>query len=80
MQLGWRIPENLSIVGIGDFAGSADMFPALSTVQIPAVQIGIQAGKYLVGSIGNSDAVEIVRRKMEVALKPRATTGHAAGG
>jgi len=80
MQFGLRIPEDLSIVGIGDFAGSADMYPTLSTVQIPAQQIGIHAGKYLVESIGNSGAVEIVRRKMEVALKPRATTGHAVGG
>lgn len=80
MQLGLRIPEDLSIVGIGDFAGSADMFPALSTVQIPAQQIGIQAGKYLVESIANSDASAILRSKMEVSLKPRATTGRAAGG
>ena len=77
MQLGLRIPEDLSIVGIGDFAGSADMFPALSTVQIPAQQIGMQAGNYLVESIGNPDATEIVRRKIEVSLKPRATTGRA---
>lgn len=80
MQLGLRIPEDLSIVGIGDFAGSADMFPALSTVQIPAQQIGIQAGKYLVKSIANSDVSEIVRRKMDVALKPRETTGRAVRG
>ena len=77
MQLGLRIPQDLSIVGIGDFAGSADMYPALSTVQIPAQKIGAQAGQYLVESIANSDATEIVRRKIEVALKPRATTGQA---
>jgi LacI family transcriptional regulator len=80
MQLGLRIPQDLSIVGIGDFAGSADMYPALSTVQIPAQQIGMQAGKYLVESIARSDPEEIVRRKIQVDLKPRATTGPALGG
>jgi LacI family transcriptional regulator len=80
MQLGLRIPQDLSIVGIGDFAGSADMYPSLSTVQIPAQQIGVQAGQYLVESLAKSGAAEIVRRKIEVALKPRATTGQAVNG
>jgi LacI family transcriptional regulator len=75
MQLGLRIPQDLSIIGIGDFAGSADMFPALSTVQIPAHLIGVQAAQYLVESIAKPDGTELVRCKIEVSLRPRATTG-----
>ncbi len=77
MELGLRLPQDISIVGIGDFAGSADMHPALSTVQIPAQQIGVQAGQYLVETILGLDPRKIVRRKIEVALKPRATSGRA---
>ncbi len=78
MQLGMRIPQDLSIVGIGDFAGSADMYPALSTVQIPAQKIGVEAGNYLVQSIAQSDPTNIVRNKIEVILQPRATSGSPA--
>jgi LacI family transcriptional regulator len=78
MQLGLRIPQDLSIIGIGDFAGSADIYPALSTVNIPAQEIGAQAGQYLVERVADFDAEKIVRIKIEVALKLRATTARVA--
>lgn len=34
------LPEHLSVVGIGDFAGSADIVPSLTTVRLPAKRIG----------------------------------------
>lgn len=37
---GIRIPDQLSIVGIGDFRGSAHMEPGLTTLRLPARQIG----------------------------------------
>lgn len=74
MQLGLRIPQDISIIGIGDFAGSADMFPALSTVHIPAQQIGSEAGRHLVASIADFDATQIVRKKIAVDLVVRDTT------
>lgn len=74
MQRGLRVPQDLSIIGIGDFAGSADIYPALSTVHIPAQEIGAQAGRYLVERIADFDAKDIVRCKIEVTLKLRETT------
>lgn len=38
-----KIPEQLSVVGIGDFRGSAEFEPGLSTVRFPAKRIGIAA-------------------------------------
>ena len=78
MQLGLRIPQDLSIIGIGDFAGSADMYPALTTVNIPAQEIGARAGRHLVERIADFKADEIVRIKIEVALNLRATTAPLA--
>ncbi|MEP3279897.1 MAG: LacI family DNA-binding transcriptional regulator [Stappiaceae bacterium] len=43
------VPGALSIVGIGDFRGSADMEPGLTTVRLPARQIGALAADALVG-------------------------------
>jgi len=39
-QLGLALPSSLSIVGIGDFTGSADIVPSLTTVRLPANRIG----------------------------------------
>ncbi|MBE0412002.1 LacI family DNA-binding transcriptional regulator [Yoonia sp.] len=74
MELGLRIPQDLSIMGIGDFAGSAHLYPALSTVQIPAHEIGAQAARYLVDQVAAVDGQQIIRCKMDVALQLRATT------
>lgn len=38
-----KIPAQLSIVGIGDFRGSAEFEPGLTTVRFPAKRIGIAA-------------------------------------
>ena len=39
-KLGLQIPQDMSIIGIGDFRGSAHMEPALTTLRLPAKQIG----------------------------------------
>jgi len=37
-----RIPDDLSIIGVGDFRGSAHMEPGLTTLRLPARKIGEQ--------------------------------------
>ncbi len=46
-----RVPEDLSIIGIGDFKGSNEMEPGLTTVRLPARKIGRLAGEHLSRSI-----------------------------
>ncbi|MGB3406062.1 MAG: LacI family DNA-binding transcriptional regulator [Jannaschia sp.] len=74
MEFGLRVPQDLSVIGIGDFAGSADLYPSLTTVQIPAHEIGAQAGRYLVERIADFETRDIARCKIRVSLKLRATT------
>src|SRR5690606_3884229 len=74
LERGLRIPQDLSIIGIGDFAGAGDLFPALSTVRIPAYEIGRQAGRHLVERVAETAVLPILRTRFEVALVPRATT------
>jgi LacI family transcriptional regulator len=73
-EIGIRIPENISIIGIGDFAGSAEMVPALTTVRVPAKTIGEQAGRYLSDIISDRNPQQIERMKVNVELKIRGTT------
>jgi LacI family transcriptional regulator len=78
-ELGIRLPQDISIIGIGDFAGSADMFPSLTTVRIPAQEIGIAAGRHLVDRVTEPGLEAIVRQKTSVTLIQRATTAPYAG-
>lgn len=74
LELGLRIPNDISIIGIGDFVGSADGFPALTTVRIPAQEIGARAGQNLVQSIAETDSEQTLHSRFPVTLKLRTTT------
>ena len=57
--VGLRVPEDVSIVGIGDFKGAADIEPGLTTVRLPARQIGGQAGANLAAAIKDPTAQRV---------------------
>ncbi len=73
-QLGLSVPLDISIIGIGDFKGSGDIEPALTTISIPADRIGALAGQQMVESIA-SGAGPIERVRCDVACVIRDTTG-----
>lgn len=50
---GLSVPNDISVVGIGDFKGSAEIEPALTTVRLPARRIGHEAGTALAAAITN---------------------------
>ncbi len=54
--LGLRLPDDLSIVGIGDFRGSAEIEPALTTVRLPAKRIGRGAADMIAALIDGGPA------------------------
>lgn len=51
-----KVPDEISIVGIGDFKGSSEVEPALTTVRLPALRIGREAGHALVTAIIEPDS------------------------
>lgn len=51
LRLGLTVPRDISVAGIGDFKGSKDFEPALTTVRIPARQIGKRGAEVIVQSI-----------------------------
>lgn len=77
LEMGLRIPQDISIIGIGDFVGSGDMFPALTTIRIPAQEIGARAGQNLVQSIADLESEQIEHFRFPVSLKARGTTAAA---
>ena len=71
-KLGLEVPRDLSVMGIGDFKGSKEMEPALTTIAFPARDIGKIAGNQLAHSI-MTETRDINRIKCPIELAPRDT-------
>ncbi|MEL6509981.1 MAG: LacI family DNA-binding transcriptional regulator [Pseudomonadota bacterium] len=66
---GLRVPEDISVTGIGDFKGSRAFEPALTTVRIPANQIGAKAAGMIAERIMASQETssgELVRPELMI--------------
>ena len=71
---GVRIPEDLSIIGVGDFRGSAHMEPGLTTLRLPARQIGEIAADTILAMSRSGLPPEVPRQKIEAVLVERGST------
>jgi LacI family transcriptional regulator len=72
-----KLPDDLSIVGIGDFTGSAQIEPGLTTVRLPARRIGQLAADAVVQmSVARMSAVQAseLSVSVETALVERGST------
>lgn len=72
--LGLRVPQDISIVGIGDFRGSAHMEPGLTTVRLPAKRIGVLAADRLVAMNENGAIADATSLKVELNFMKRGST------
>jgi LacI family transcriptional regulator len=50
-KMGWNVPQDLSITGFDDVELSAQVDPPLTTISIPAAEIGRGAADYLINAI-----------------------------
>ena len=75
-QRGLRAPCDLAVTGIGDFKGSREFEPALTTVRIPAREIGALGAAAMADAIVTPGA-DPVRHVVAPTLKVRATCGGA---
>jgi LacI family transcriptional regulator len=55
-RLGWRVPEDVSVVGYDDIPGAATSWPGLTTVRQPLKQIGECCVEVLLGQIAKEVA------------------------
>jgi LacI family transcriptional regulator len=49
---GWRIPQDIAVVGFDDVPMSRYIAPALTTVRLPAIEQGRRGGEMLIDLIG----------------------------
>lgn len=70
---GVSIPERVAVCGFGDSPFAEAIFPALTTIRIPAYEIGRQAGSMIV-SENSSKPVKKRRNKFEISVIEREST------
>ncbi len=73
---GVRIADDLSIVGIGDFSGSAHMEPGLTTLRLPAQKIGQQAADTILEMSISGLPPAKMRTSIKASLIERGSTKH----
>lgn len=69
--MGRNVPDDISIIGIGDFRGSAFMEPSLTTLRMPARRIGELAADYLCKSSNRGAAISDYKALVPTELKER---------
>jgi LacI family transcriptional regulator len=70
---GLRVPQDVSVAGIDNAEFSASIAPSLTTISIPAGEIGVQAARRMVAALsGGAGAREIA---LEIALVYRQSSG-----
>lgn len=72
---GLRVPQDLSITGINDAEFAVHLTPPLTTIRLPAEEVGTRAAEYLVGRI-DGDTV-VVRTPLQFSLIVRGSTSKA---
>lgn len=72
--LGLRVPQDVSVVGIGDLRGSAELEPGLTTVRLPARRIGALAAETIVAMGESGEQPNPYHRRVDVTFIPRAST------
>lgn len=58
--MGLSVPHDLSVAGFNDLEFAAQTSPSLTTVHIPASEIGLEAAKFLLRAIEGGDPVSVV--------------------
>ena len=72
--LGLDVPSDLSVVGIGDLRGSAELEPGLTTVRLPARRIGSLAADAIVTMSESGAPPHPFRRIVDVTFTERDST------
>lgn len=72
-EFGLRIPQDISIVGFDDEAAAAEMFPPLTTIYQPVVEMGEHAAQLLWDAL-SEDRLPMGHEVLEVSLIVRGST------
>ncbi len=73
--MGLSVPEDVSITGFDNLRLSAELHPGITTVNVPAADMGMEAANALIDAVEGDRDVE--SRELPTELRARGTTGPA---
>jgi DNA-binding LacI/PurR family transcriptional regulator len=73
-MMSWRVPEDVSIIGMDDIYASTVTSPALTTIAKPKYDIGVNAARILLNCIENNVDYKPEKLKMTCELVVRSST------
>jgi DNA-binding LacI/PurR family transcriptional regulator len=74
-EAGWRVPQDISVIGFDDIQSAAYSSPSLTTVRQPLAHMGRLAAQTLLGRIeGEKDFAQEIRIEPELVVRQSTTT------
>ena len=68
-QLGARVPQDISVIGVHDLTLAARLVPPLTTVRMPLERLGGRAVELLLERPADEDVREVVREPIELVVR-----------
>lgn len=75
LELGLKVPEELSLTGFEDLELASNVTPPLTTVRFPAAELGVHAGEEILRCIAHEPGQGLI--ELPIALMRRGTTSFA---
>ena len=76
LQLGLRIPEDVSVIGYSDFAAASQISPRLTTVRVPHVDMGAVMVRCIADRLGSPESARPpIRVSLSAEIVRRDSTG-----
>jgi LacI family transcriptional regulator len=79
IELGIRIPDDVSVIGFDDIEFCGSVRVPLSSIRVPAFEMGKAAAEMLMNQIGKTGPAERRTVELEATLIPRASCGRLDG-
>ena len=73
-SLGLSVPQDISVMGIGDFQGAAEMTPPLSTIRIPAHTVGRLSANRILELVSATEKAPPRHLKVDFEMRIRRST------
>jgi len=79
LRSGVRVPEDVSITGFDDIDMAAHCHPSITTLRVPAFDVGAKAGELLLDALRNGTRPPAVRIELELVVRATTAPPAAAG-
>lgn len=78
-EFGFKVPDDLSVVGMDDIPDAGKFIPALTTVRYPIFAMGAYAADSIIKQIENKTSLKVFHKVMDVTLIKRESTKNLGG-